>query len=676
MNKQKESRTGSPRPFFGSRLARAAESHPLICCLVAGLVMNLLIYLLHARSIFGGIRAILQHPFYFLFNALIILGTYALALLFKRRIFALSFVSIAWFAIGVTNCVLLGMRVAPLEGIDFYIVRTGIVLLPTYMSPLGIVLTAVGILGAILLLVLLFIRSPRVKIDYIRTLLTVVCCLLVLAIATFCVVNVADANPRNFENPKEANDVYGFPYCFLRSILERGIPEPEDYSAEQLRALLDELSAMETDPPASTPNVIFLQLESFFNVNRVRDLQFSENPLPNFTALLSEYSHGFLSVPSIGGGTANTEFEVLSGLDLGFFGTGEYPYESILGENCCETIAYDLAALGYTTHGMHNHTGTFYDRYAVYANLGFDTFTSAEHMQNVEYNALGWETDAVLADYILKALDSTDGQDFVFAVSVQGHGGYPEVPTGEQLDLTLSGIENDENRCAMEYYANQIHQMDAVIGSLLETLAARGEQTVVVLYGDHLPALNLTEEQLTAGDLFSTEYVIWSNFEMPHTEQNLEAYELFPFVLNKLDIETGLINKIHQFATEDEKSSLLELAGYDMLYGDRYAFGGTLPYAPRDTKMGLDPFRVTEIAFVSETEFFILGEGFTPYSRVFINGDRVDAIYVAEDTMYVENGEISEGDTITLAQISADFRKLGQTEPFTVPHGFRADEPF
>lgn len=675
-NTQKRSPLRHLAPI-GRRIVGATRTHPFLTCLILGTGMNLLVYLLHARSVVDGIVNIARHPFFFLFNALIVVTTFTLTLFFRRRIFALSLVAVAWLAIGVTNCVLLGMRAAPLEGIDFYIVRTGIVLLPTYMSVAGMVATAVGLLAAIVLLVLLFIRSPRAEIDLVRVLLTVVCCLLALLLVALGVIGLADADPRGYESIKEANDVYGFPYCFLRSIFERGIDKPEDYSEEQLRALAAQLAARENDLPTHTPNIILVQLESFFDVNRLFDITYSENPIPNFTALGEEGSRGLLAVSSLGGGTANTEFEVLTGLDLSFFGTGEYPYQSILGDNCCETIAYNLAPLGYTAHGMHNHTGTFYDRYLVYSNLGFDTFTSAEHMIGISYTELAWEEDAILTDYILKALRSTEGQDFVFAVSVQGHGGYPEVSVYDgEPPVTFTGAADEAWTNAFTYYINQLREMDAFIGALKTALEDFGEDVVLVLYGDHLPAIEISEDRLKTGDLYSTEYVIWSNLPLEKTTRDIEAYQLASLVLEKLDIDTGLINKIHQgYAQSPEYLAVLETAGYDMLYGDAFAFGGTLPFAPRKTVMGLDPFSVHGITESSSRGFFVNGEGFTPASRVLINGHKVDATYISENSLFVEDKTLDAGDEITVTQVSADFRRLAQTEPYVASAPITNSEP-
>ena len=76
------------------------------------------------------------------------------------------------------------------------------------------------------------------------------------------------------------------------------------------------------------PNIMFVQLESFFDPTEVEWLRFSEDPIPNLRKLFDEYSSGYFKVPSVGAGTANTEFEVLTGMSMRFFGPGEYPYKT------------------------------------------------------------------------------------------------------------------------------------------------------------------------------------------------------------------------------------------------------------------------------------------------------------------------------------------------------------
>ena len=122
----------------------------------------------------------------------------------------------------------------------------------------------------------------------------------------------------------------------------------------------------------------------------------------------------------MGAGTANTEFECITGMNLDFFGPGEYPYKTILQKTVCESMAFDMKELGYTSHAIHNNEGTFYDRHKVFAQLGFDTFTPIEYMYDIKRNPTGWCEDEILVDEIVKTLDSTKKQDFIYAISVQG----------------------------------------------------------------------------------------------------------------------------------------------------------------------------------------------------------------------------------------------------------------
>lgn len=646
------------------------DTHPYKTVLICAALANALIWCLHTRAFFGGLWGMICHPVSALYNALLLLAFYGIALFCHRRVFALSLISVAWLGLGVTDCVLLGMRVTPLQAIDFYIIRTGIAIVGVYMNVFEILLSAVGILGGLALLVLLFIKAPKAKRPPITQLLiATLCVLLALLLFSLAFIGLANANPDNFDNPCEGYDTYGFPYCFLRSVFDRGIDRPADYSEDTVRTELATLAAREDVIPEEIPNVIFVQLESVFDVARLKTVTFSEDPLPNFHSLANEGLSGMLRVPGIGSGTVNTEFEVLTGLPLDLFGTGEYPYESILREKSCETIAYDLAALGHGTHAFHNHTAAFYDRYRVYANLGFDDFTGAEYMKNLTYNELGWEKDEILTSYIIKALDSTKSLDFVFAVTVECHGGYPELPI-EGNDIRVSGIEDEALANTYEYYAAALRETDAFLGALKEALLERGEETLLVLYGDHLPSLGLAESDFAAGDLLTTDYVIWSTGTLPtkaEKTKDLPAYALFPYTFSLLGLENGLVPRVWNEHAEDEALfDTLKLLGYDTLYGDAMAYGDPFPFTRREMRLGLESITVTAIQLASEKEFFVTGENFTESSCVFVDGRRAETVFLSENFLYVENEKLKIGDKISVIQISTDLRKLSESNLLTV----------
>ena len=125
-----------------------------------------------------------------------------------------------------------------------------------------------------------------------------------------------------------------------------------------------------TKEDGKRPNILFLQLESFFDPTLVNYLDISEDPIPNFRKLMKEYSSGYYKVPSVGAGTANTEFEAITGMSLHYFGPGEYPYKSILKETTCESVPYVLKNLGYSTHAVHNNEANFYGRRSVFPQSG------------------------------------------------------------------------------------------------------------------------------------------------------------------------------------------------------------------------------------------------------------------------------------------------------------------
>jgi len=415
-------------------------------------------------------------------------------------------------------------------------------------------------------------------------------------------------------------------------------------------------------------NFVFLQLESFVDPALFNHVSCLENPVPHFTRLKEECSTGFLRVPMIGGGTANVEFEVITGMRLSDFGTGEYPYTTILQSETCETVAYDLKALGYTAHAVHNNTGSFYSRNLVLPMLGFDTFTSLEYMHNVTKNQLGWCRDEVLTQCVLDALKSTEGEDLVFAVSVQGHGKYASDAPETPYPIGSVGLEEDESeKNAFEYYINQLHETDAFIGQLTEALRAYPEPVVLVLYGDHLPPLSVEESDLKTGSLLMTEYVMWSNDNsLPKQDGDLSAYQLTAYALERKGISEGVLMRFHQQCRQNE-DYLDELAAleYDMLYGDKYLFDGNSPYQRTNMRMGVKEILVHS-AMLREDYVIVRGELFTPYSTVYLKGKELDTTYVDEEMLVAKVGLLTsaeEGDQVLICQVSEDGTVLSAASP-------------
>ena len=224
-----------------------------------------------------------------------------------------------------------------------------------------------------------------------------------------------------------------------------------------------------------------------------------------------------------------------------YFGTGEYPYKTILKETDCESIASDLSSIGYGTHVVHNNGGNFYSRANAFSMMGFDTFTSKEMMNIQEYTPLGdWPTDNILINETKKAMDATPDQaDLVYTITVQGHGDYPTEKIIADPEITVSGADTQEANNQWEYYVNEIHEVDKFIGNLTDMLSKRDEKTILVLFGDHLPTMGLEDSDMKSGDIFKTKYATWNNFGMPKQDADITAYQLLANITNQAGIHEG-----------------------------------------------------------------------------------------------------------------------------------------
>lgn len=425
------------------------------------LVLNFIVEILNRNSFVATFLVIIKQPHIFLYNSLILFATLSITLLVKRRIATCSLISVIWLAFGIANNILLHFRITPFTAVDLTMISEALPIMDKYLSFYQMIAIAVLILLALFLLILAFIKLPKHKssLNYISNIIATTL-IIVSTIALSTLGMRLNILARNFGNIADAFKDYGFAYCFANSLVNTGIHKPSNYSEETILEIVEATEdfsenltevvpqpnqALEAEPVVEkkTPNIIFLQLESFFDPTRVEGLTFSSDPLPNYHALMDSYTSGFLNVPSVGAGTANTEFEIITGMNLDYFGPGEYPYKTILKETTCESMAYNLKELEYNTHAIHNNTATFYGRNKVFSNLGFDDFISEEYMKNITYNPIGWAKDQVLIEQIINALDSTEGQDYIYTISVQGHGKYPKDAESFYSGIVSEGIDGD-----------------------------------------------------------------------------------------------------------------------------------------------------------------------------------------------------------------------------------------
>ncbi|MGI6205484.1 MAG: LTA synthase family protein [Anaerovoracaceae bacterium] len=660
---------GRPAEFI-----RKCQSKPVLYTIYHSFIIYLAVEMLSRRSFIQGFVFLFSHPLVFLYNWILVMATLSLALLFKRRGFAFTAISLVWIILGIADCVLLSYRTTPLNFMDFRTLKDVFGIVNVYTSAIFRILIIIGIIVFAIVMVNLLIKAKKSKVVYKKAVVQVLCFCLLLGGATVVSVNTGTIIT-TFHNIQDAYKEYGFAYCFAASVVDRGVSKPDNYSQESIQAIVDKINQEAGDAAAaevvksdeattSTPNIIFLQMESFFDPTTLKGVTFSENPLPNFQSMKENYTSGYLTTPSFGAGTANTEYEVNTGFSIANFGPGEYPYTTIMRETTSESIANDLKGYGYATHAIHNHTGKFYGRYLVYPNLGFDTFTSVEYMQNVERNPLNWAKDYILTGEINKALQSTSQQDYIFAVSVQGHGKYPTEKIDDTQTITVDGFNEDE-AVGFEYYVNQIHQMDEFLGQLTDSLSQSSEPTVLVVYGDHLPKFNITNDDVVNGNIYQTEYVIWDNFGLPEEDKDLTTYQLGAYVMKQLGLHNGIVNLFQQYCTDDsDYYSNLHALQYDMLYGESYATNG-VKYEKTDMTFGIDDITIDGLSVVGD-KLYVTGQNFTEASKIFINGTQVSTEFLNSGRISCDYGkEIQDGDTVEVIQMSSKKTQLSSAGTWT-----------
>lgn len=648
---------------------RKVWTYDLVHAAVYAFALDIVIECLNRRGLEGFIFPFTQ-PIIFIYNVLIIMATLTIALMFSRRVFVYALIAATWFGLAVTNFVIQCTRKTPFTAMDFYLIKDGLKIADRYITVFHVILIVVGFVLVSTGLVVLWRKAPKIEVTISRgkflawgLVQVVLTTLAAYGMATtLLLTGVVEGH---YGNLIQAYKKYGFAHCFVSSVVDRGISKPKGYSEEYMKNMKEELDGVHIDATEETPNFIFVQLESFFDPTDVKGLEFSENPLPNFQRLYKEYTSGYLSVPAFGAGTCNSEFEMQTGVNLDDFGPGEYPYRTVLQSNVCESMAYNLKKLGYSTHAIHNNTATFYDRDSVFKNLGYDTFTSIEFMDDVEYTPLGWAKDNVLIDEIGKTLDSTESTDYIFTISVQGHGDYPTgAVEGYTPKIKIKNFPVASQQSQFEYYVNQINEMDTFIGDLVKELSKREEKTVLVLYGDHLPTFDLTDEMLKSEDKFNTQYIVWSNFGMKKESKDLQAYQLSAYVAERVGISEGYIMKYHQskeYKLSDEYLADLKMLEYDILYGKKEIYEGKTPFEPVDTKMGISDVSISDV-YNYKKYILIEGKHFTEFSKVKIDGKDVTSELVSNRLIRVPDMQVKTGTIIEISQVCKDKTVLTTTE--------------
>ena len=441
--------------------------------------------------------------------------------------------------------------------------------------------------------------------------------------------------------------LYSFYYTYHSMKREK----PEGYNLDSVKQALSSPSeAGIMEKPDIKPNVIVVQLEAFYDVTSLSDISFSQDPVPNYHRIQTENSSGVLKVPTIGGGTVRTEFETLTGANLSYFSPGEIPYSTVGKQTTYPSLAKTLTAQGYQAHAIHDYLGNYYDRNKVFSAMGFDTFTSIEFMNGYDRTALEWPKDKVLVEYIRKCLESTTGSDFVFTVAVQTHGGYPSYNVKLDHHIDINSNLDDSMKKQLDYYVQNIKEVDDFIGNLDTYIESLDEPTIVLLYSDHLPAIDIiAKADPNLIPRYETQYVLFSNYEISNENRTLSSYQLSAMLLEKIGVEGSTLDKLNMselIGNKDESAA--RILNYDIFMSkEKYS-----QLYPSENKMvmGIDKIEITSTS-LANGKIVVKGENLTPYSKIFINSQQKETTFISENQIECDAKSASSGDKVEIKQL-------------------------
>ena len=320
----------------------------------------------------------------------------------------------------------------------------------------------------------------------------------------------------------------GFLLNFTTAIRYSFVSEPDGYDADKVaQTARSYRSQSVTDAGELPENLIFIMNESFADLTAAfPNLELSEDPLAFYHSLTENTVKGTMISPVTGGGTANVEFEYLTGDSLAFLPSSTVAYQLYLYDGCPSLVS-QAKDLGYHTIAFHPYLSSGWNRTSVYPWLGFDEVHFQEDVQDPQY-IRNYVSD--LSDYeqLFRWTEESAGPTMIFNVTMQNHSGYSQGWNNLSGDVTVTGGAKPSSITTQ--YFSLMKESDQAIQALVEHYSQAEEKTLIVFFGDHQPPLGNTFFETLYGkklderdpeevqQAYETPFFIWANYDIPEQD--------------------------------------------------------------------------------------------------------------------------------------------------------------
>lgn len=535
--------------------------------------------------------------------------------LFNSLYYSITTTSIIVLLIGIVNEIKKAFLNISLTVWDVYQIKQAILIAPGSIGTLNFILAIAGIVISVALLIWIGIKfklHSKIKYKSLRIIFVVFSLLFLILIVNNreepinTYLNKLGVKNQTWNVTRAANQ-QGIILNLAFNLALLKTDKPENYSAEKIKQIINELDSKPTPISETKPDIIVMMSEAFYDIHKINVFKDNVDYIP--TARKNQI--GQLYVSEFGGGTANVEFEVLTSMSMAAYEKGITPYNQFIRKEIPTLPSY-LKSIGYETSGFHTHYMTFYNRGTNYKLLGFDNIIFRENIENPEYSGR-YISDKFMTDMIMNQLDSgKDQPQFIFALTMQNHLHYR---TNREGDIETKKKLSKNNRYLLKNYTLGIHESDEQLLRLIKYIQKRERPTVLYFFGDHLPnignnfgiyteskyistknSLKWTEEETKK--MYATPLVSFSNFPIKREKDfnemsanylaiqilnelnlNNHSYPLYNFaekLRTEYPIYTALYaidqnGKFQNSKIENEWAKKYEMLQYDILLGKRYA---------------------------------------------------------------------------------------------------------
>ncbi len=488
--------------------------------------------------------------------------------IFKKGRIALWVEAVIFAIVGLVNYFVLDFRSAPVMPWDILSVKTAASVADNYNYRLD---KQAAIVLALFALVLLISSYCDISVTFIKLRVSgaLISFFLLTAFVNYTQSNDCLYRFRLYDKlftPTTMTYKDGTVVAFCMQLQYLFVEKPEGYSKERAEEILQEglsqpysdIESFQTTLEAkNTPNIIVIMNEAFSDLNILGEFSSSEDYIPFVRSLLEGAENtqsGYLGVSVLGGNTANTEFEFLTGGTMAFLPQGSIPYQQYINGEMPSLASY-LKELGYSTIALHPYGATGWHRHQVYPWLGFDSFLSLEDFTSPK-QIRKYVSDESDYEKIIQLFEEKEAGKslFLFNVTMQNHSSYTDAYTDFTPDVKVEGSDS----FALSQYLSLLKVSDREIEKLIGYFQDQSERTLIVFFGDHQPTDSVVRDIWRLNDKsdqalsrkeqclrYQVPFFIWANYDI----EEIIGMNTSPNYLGSLTLKAaGLpLSPLHEF---------------------------------------------------------------------------------------------------------------------------------